>query len=172
MRSAALSRAWCLPRKTGESACACASVWKPYSRRIHCIAGWRSRVFAAAAEASAAVGTSTATGTSRQPRPLPLSGRPPPPRSLPRPRTSLQPRLFPSVGGEAHGNTRSPFVTSGIRLGSAAATTRVFTSEEFHEIGGLIALVVFAPQDARERMCVRKRVETLLEAHPLYPGMA
>lgn len=70
------------------------------------------------------------------------------------------------------GETRSPFVTSGIRVGSAAATTRGFTAEEFHEIGGLIARVVFAPQDARERMCVRKRVETLLEAHPLYPGMA
>lgn len=70
------------------------------------------------------------------------------------------------------GETRSPFVTSGIRVGSAAATTRDFTAEEFHEIGGLIARVVFAPQDARERMCVRKRVETLLEAHPLYPGMA
>jgi len=69
------------------------------------------------------------------------------------------------------GETRSPFVTSGIRVGSAAATTRGFTAEEFHEIGGLIARVVFAPQDARERMCVRKRVETLLEAHPLYPGM-
>ncbi len=70
------------------------------------------------------------------------------------------------------GETRSPFVTSGIRVGSAAATTRDFTAEEFHEIGGLIARVVFAPQDARERMCVRKRVETLLEAHPLYSGMA
>lgn len=70
------------------------------------------------------------------------------------------------------GETRSPFVTSGIRVGSAAATTRGFTAEEFHEIGGLIARVAFAPQDARERMCVRKRVETLLEAHPLYPGMA
>ncbi len=70
------------------------------------------------------------------------------------------------------GETRSPFVTSGIRVGSAAATTRGFTTEEFREIGGLVARVVFSPQDARERMCVRKRVETLLEAHPLYPGMA
>ena len=70
------------------------------------------------------------------------------------------------------GETRSPFVTSGIRAGSAAATTRGFTAEEFREIGGLVARVVFFPQDARERMCVRKRVETLLEVHPLYPGMA
>lgn len=70
------------------------------------------------------------------------------------------------------GETRSPFVTSGIRVGSAAATTRGFTAEEFYEIGDLIARVVFASQDARERMCVRKRVETLLAAHPLYPGMA
>ena len=70
------------------------------------------------------------------------------------------------------GETRSPFVTSGIRVGSAAATTRGFTTEEFREIGGLVARVVFSPQDARGRMCVRKRVETLLEAHPLYSGMA
>ena len=70
------------------------------------------------------------------------------------------------------GETRSPFVTSGIRAGSAAATTRGFTAEEFREIGGLVARVVFSPQDVRERMCVRKRVETLLEVHPLYPGMA
>ena len=67
------------------------------------------------------------------------------------------------------GEPRSPFVTSGIRVGSAAATTRGFTAEEFREIGTLIARVVFSPARATERMRVRKRVESLLEVHPLYP---
>ena len=35
------------------------------------------------------------------------------------------------------GEPRSPFVTSGIRVGSAAGTTRGFTADEFREIGGL-----------------------------------
>lgn len=69
------------------------------------------------------------------------------------------------------GEPRSPFVTSGIRVGSAAGTTRGFTADEFREIGGLIARVVFAPQDPTVRAAVRARVDELLEAHPLYPGM-
>lgn len=45
------------------------------------------------------------------------------------------------------GEPRSPFVTSGIRVGSAAGTTRGFTADEFREIGGLIARVVFNADD-------------------------
>ena len=45
---------------------------------------------------------------------------------------------------------RSPFVTSGIRVGSAAATTRGFTAEDFYEVGQLIAATVFnAESDAK-----------------------
>lgn len=66
------------------------------------------------------------------------------------------------------GEPRSPFVTSGIRVGSAAGTTRGFTCEEFREIGQLIARVVFNADDSALREQVRSRVDELLEAHPLY----
>ena len=65
------------------------------------------------------------------------------------------------------GEPRSPFVTSGIRVGSAAGTTRGFTAE----IGGLIARVVFNADDEGVLAAVRARVDELLEAHPLYPGL-
>nr|WP_187116499.1 serine hydroxymethyltransferase [Collinsella tanakaei] len=69
------------------------------------------------------------------------------------------------------GEPRSPFVTSGIRVGSAAGTTRGFTADEFREIGGLIARVVFNADDEGVLAAVRARVDELLEAHPLYPGL-
>ena len=66
---------------------------------------------------------------------------------------------------------RSPFVTSGIRVGSAAATTRGFTAEDFYEIGQLIATTVFNATDEAKLADVRAKVDALLEAHPLYPGL-
>ncbi len=65
--------------------------------------------------------------------------------------------------------TRSPFVTSGIRVGSAAATTRGFTASEFYEIGQLIAKTVFNAEDEATLTTIRKQVDELLAAHPLYP---
>ncbi len=65
--------------------------------------------------------------------------------------------------------TRSPFVTSGIRVGSAAATTRGFTADEFYEIGQLIAKTVFNAEDEATLTTIRKQVDELLAAHPLYP---
>ncbi len=67
---------------------------------------------------------------------------------------------------------RSPFVTSGIRVGSAAGTTRGLDAGEFREIGQMIARVVFSPEDESVRAQVRSRVDELLAAHPLYPGLA
>lgn len=69
------------------------------------------------------------------------------------------------------GEPRSPFVTSGIRVGSAAGTTRGFDAEEFHEIGSLIARAVFAAGDEGALQQVRSRVDELLVAHPLYPEL-
>ena len=69
------------------------------------------------------------------------------------------------------GEPRSPFVTSGIRVGSAAGTTRGFDAEEFHEIGSLIARAVFAAGDEGALQQVRSRVDELLAAHPLYPEL-
>ena len=69
------------------------------------------------------------------------------------------------------GEPRSPFVTSGIRAGSAAATTRGFTEDEFHEIGLMIARAVFGADDPAVLAGVRARVDEMLEVHPLYPDL-
>jgi glycine hydroxymethyltransferase len=71
---------------------------------------------------------------------------------------------------------RSPFVTSGVRLGSPAGTTRGFGPAEFRQIGGLIAEVVDGMAkngeegDAQVEESVRRRVSELCEAFPVYPG--
>jgi glycine hydroxymethyltransferase len=73
-------------------------------------------------------------------------------------------------------DTRSPFVTSGIRLGTPAGTTRGFGPDEFRAIGGLIAEVVDGlsrngPEgDAQVEQSVRRRVSELCEKFPVYPG--
>ncbi len=85
-------------------------------------------------------------------------------------------RLLESVGITVNKNTipneqRSPFVTSGIRVGSAAATTRGFDEGEFLEIGHLIARAVFNSQDASVMSEIQESVDAMLDAHPLYPGL-
>ncbi|MGX7952526.1 serine hydroxymethyltransferase [Tsuneonella sp. HG249] len=73
-------------------------------------------------------------------------------------------------------DTRSPFVTSGIRLGTPAGTTRGFGPDEFRAIGRLIAEVVDGlsrngPEgDAQVEQSVRRRVSELCEKFPVYPG--
>ncbi|MEX4010209.1 serine hydroxymethyltransferase [Neoaquamicrobium sediminum] len=69
-----------------------------------------------------------------------------------------------------------PFVTSGVRLGTPAGTTRGFGAAEFREIGKLIAEVLdglkVANSDegnASVEAAVRKKVEALCERFPLYP---
>ncbi|MFA7596545.1 MAG: serine hydroxymethyltransferase [Novosphingobium sp.] len=74
-------------------------------------------------------------------------------------------------------DTRSPFVTSGVRLGTPAGTTRGFGPEEFRTVGKLIAEVVDGLSrngeegDAQVEQKVRSRVEELCSAFPVYPGM-
>ncbi|MGY6636573.1 MAG: serine hydroxymethyltransferase [Erythrobacter sp.] len=74
-------------------------------------------------------------------------------------------------------DTRSPFVTSGIRLGTPAGTTRGFGPAEFRTIGKLIAEVVDGlskngPEgDAQIEESVRARVAELCAAFPVYPGL-
>jgi glycine hydroxymethyltransferase len=74
-------------------------------------------------------------------------------------------------------DTRSPFVTSGIRLGTPAGTTRGFGTAEFRTIGNLIAEVVEglakngAEGDGQVEESVRGRVAELCERFPVYPGM-
>jgi len=66
------------------------------------------------------------------------------------------------------GETRSPFVTSGIRIGTAALTTRGLKEADFRTIGGWIAEVLAAPHDADVRRRVAGQVAELCEAYPLY----
>ncbi len=66
---------------------------------------------------------------------------------------------------------RSPFVTSGIRVGSAAATTRGLAADDFESIGRCIARAVFGAEDEAELSAVREQVRGIIDAHPLYPGL-
>lgn len=67
--------------------------------------------------------------------------------------------------------TRSPFVTSGIRVGTAAGTTRGFNAEEFKEIGSLIAKCVFNLDKPEVQAEVKASVDALIAKHPLYPQL-
>ncbi|MFO8040143.1 MAG: serine hydroxymethyltransferase [Sodalinema sp.] len=65
----------------------------------------------------------------------------------------------------------SPFVTSGLRLGSPAMTTRGMGVEEFKEIGNIIADRLLNPDDEAIASQCRQRVATLCESFPLYPHL-
>ena len=64
------------------------------------------------------------------------------------------------------GDQRSPFVTSGIRLGTPAITTRGFKEEETKKVGEWIATVLKDPSKADE---IKNAVLQLCERFPLYP---
>ena len=63
---------------------------------------------------------------------------------------------------------RSPFVTSGIRLGSPALTTRGFREEDMREVARIIAHVLDAPMDESRRAEARRRVDALCKKYPIY----
>ncbi len=67
--------------------------------------------------------------------------------------------------------TQSPFVTSGIRVGTAAMTTRGFDAFEARQVGELIAKAVFNRDNPEVLASIRTQVTQMLEAHPLYPGL-
>ena len=81
--------------------------------------------------------------------------------------------LLDEVNITANRNTipfepRSPFVTSGIRLGSPALTTRGFCEEDMREVARIIACVLDAPTDETRRTEARSRVAALCAKYPLY----
>ena len=81
--------------------------------------------------------------------------------------------LLDEVGITANKNTipfekLSPFVTSGIRLGSPALTTRGFKEEDMVEVANIIALVLDNPEDESAREQARQRVAALCAKYPLY----
>jgi glycine hydroxymethyltransferase len=65
--------------------------------------------------------------------------------------------------------TQSPFVTSGIRIGTPAVTTRGFKEREMRAVAGLIDRVLSAPADDSVARAVRADVRELTSTFPLYP---
>lgn len=84
--------------------------------------------------------------------------------------------LLEKVGFTVNKNTipneqRSPFITSGVRIGTPAATTRGLNEEDFREVGSLIAKAVFNPADEKKLAEVREGAHALMEKYPLYPNL-
>lgn len=85
-------------------------------------------------------------------------------------------RLVSEVNITANKNTvpfdpQSPFVTSGLRLGTPAMTTRGMGTKEFVEIANIISDRLHNPQDESIAQDCRQRVAALCAAFPLYPHL-
>jgi len=65
----------------------------------------------------------------------------------------------------------SPFVTSGLRLGSPAMTTRGLKEADFQEIGDIIADLLLNPDDPDMKKACLQRVTDLCQRFPLYPHL-
>lgn len=81
--------------------------------------------------------------------------------------------LLDEVGITCNKNTipfdpASPFVTSGIRLGTPALTTRGLQVKDMEEIADIIVAVLNNPEDKAVHEEASKRVAALCEAYPLY----
>ena len=81
--------------------------------------------------------------------------------------------LLDEVGITANRNTipfepLSPFVTSGLRLGSPALTTRGFKEADMKEVADIIALVLSHPDSDKAKTEARERVDALCRKYPLY----
>lgn len=84
--------------------------------------------------------------------------------------------LLDEVGITCNKNTipfdpASPFITSGLRLGTPAATTRGFNEDDFREIAAIIGLVLNNPEDAAKHAEAAKRVAALCAKYPMYPNL-
>lgn len=85
-------------------------------------------------------------------------------------------KLLGEVNITANKNTvpfdpESPFVTSGLRLGSPAVTSRGMGTEEFAEIANIIADRLQNPEDGSVAADCRRRVTELCDRFPLYPHL-
>lgn len=65
-------------------------------------------------------------------------------------------------------DTRSPFVTSGIRIGTPAITTRGITEKEIPKIADLIHRAIMNKENEKELHQIKKEVNTLMQDLPLY----
>ena len=85
-------------------------------------------------------------------------------------------KLLDNIGITCNKNTipfdpASPFVTSGIRLGTPAATTRGFQEEDFKEVAAIMGLVLNNPTDFAKHAEAAKRVAALCAKYPLYTNL-
>ncbi len=85
-------------------------------------------------------------------------------------------QLMSTVNITANKNTvpfdpESPFVTSGLRLGSPAMTTRGMGTNEFTEIGNIVADRLLNPDNEEVTQDCRRRVSELCDRFPLYPHL-
>jgi len=64
---------------------------------------------------------------------------------------------------------QSPFITSGIRVGTPAVTSRGFNTADLNTVGDLIATTLSNPDDIDVMAKSKETVRQLCEAHPLYP---
>ncbi|MDB5085214.1 MAG: serine hydroxymethyltransferase [Bacilli bacterium] len=85
--------------------------------------------------------------------------------------------LLDEIGITANKNTipfdpASPFVTSGVRVGTPAVTTRGFVEEDLREVASIIALTLKNPADESSHHQARQRVAALCKKYPMYPGLS
>ena len=94
----------------------------------------------------------------------------------------LQPRKIPGKAAEAAlgkanitvnknaipNDPEKPFVTSGIRIGSAAMTTRGFNEADARVLANLVADVLANPEDEANLANVRKQITALCDKYPVY----
>lgn len=67
-------------------------------------------------------------------------------------------------------DTNSPFVASGIRVGTPALTTRGMKETEMKHIGEMIASIIREPESEEARTRVKREVIELTEKFPMYPN--
>ena len=82
-------------------------------------------------------------------------------------------RLLDDVGVTVNKNTipfdpASPFVTSGVRIGTPALTSRGLLEDDFREVGAIIALALQNPDSEESKDEARRRVAALCAKYPLY----
>ena len=64
--------------------------------------------------------------------------------------------------------TRSPFVTSGVRLGTAALTTRGMKEDEMRQVAAFIVEAIEKRNEPAFLAAIRSRVEEFARAYPLF----
>lgn len=84
--------------------------------------------------------------------------------------------LLDEIGITCNKNTipfdpASPFVTSGIRLGTPAVTTRGFNEDDMREVAAIIGLVLKNKDNAEKQKEAAARVASLCAKYPMYPNI-